>query len=87
MCASTGKFNLEKLSLGNVDENEDEDCESKEPKKQTTKKPIVRCHTDSHIGSKRRGGSIKKTDSKSSLNGLTTSGVQKKLVARSISHK
>ncbi|XP_060592424.1 uncharacterized protein LOC132747126 [Ruditapes philippinarum] len=99
MCASTGKFNLEKLSQLNENEEEDEnnhklsDLKISDNKNHHAKKPLTRRHTDStsQIGAKTatpRGGSMTKAGSKSSLNGVHASSpsTQKKLIARSISH-
>lgn len=87
MCASTGKFNIEKLSLAQVEEHDDEhDTLATLPSKPAAKKPLLRRQTDSQLDTKSRGGSLKKTGSKPSANGVTRSpNTAKKPLGRSIS--
>ena len=63
MCASTGKFNLEKLAIDQtLEETEEEDTVPKLTSKSNPKKPMVRRQTDSQLDTKMRStGSIKKT--------------------------
>ena len=94
MCASTGKFNLERLNEKDEEEENNHKLSGlkiSEHKNHTAKKPLARRQTDSQIGSKTttpRGGSLMKTGSKSSLNGVHAGSphVQKKQITRSISH-
>lgn len=89
MCASTGKFNLEKLTLEEVDENEDEDVVPKTlAKVPAGKKPMVRRQTDSVLDTKSRGGSLKKSGTKTGANGVVrTPPTAKKQVTRTGSNK
>lgn len=86
MCASTGKFNLEKISLEQLEENEEDDSVPKLASKPAAKKPMVRRQTDSQLESKQRGGSLKKTGSNITTNGAArTPPLSKKQVGRTTS--
>ena len=75
LCASTGRLNLDRLH----EADEEATVTSRTPRGaggSGGKKTFTRRQTDSHLLSKGQGGSIKKTGSKSSLNG-TVAGVKK----------
>ncbi|XP_045196144.1 uncharacterized protein LOC123551350 [Mercenaria mercenaria] len=87
MCASTGKFDLEKLNENDEEEyNKIGELKISENKAQATKKPLARRQTDSQIGAKTRGGSLKKTGSRPTMNGVLSPTIQKKPIARSVSN-
>ncbi|KAL4233487.1 hypothetical protein ACF0H5_008168 [Mactra antiquata] len=87
MCASTGKFNLEHMSLEELEENEEDGEHPSELKtKHVQKKPISRRNTDSLLNSKTRGGSLKKTGSRSIMNGTSSPSTPRKL-GRTVSNK
>lgn len=88
MCASTGKFNLEHMGLEEVDENEEVHEHPNEMKtRPPQKKPLPRRSTDSHLSSKLRGGSLKKTGLKSNMNGTSSSPSTPRKLGRTVSNK